>query len=169
MGSTPAGFPRELLNQPWSARIHHFQAYTMAHPRLVTVRDALLNAIHEVPSNSLILVLGPTGVGKTTLRAKVEQLLTAELLPMLEVDRGRLPVVSVECIAPESGSFSWREHFRRLLMQMEEPLVDYKINLEAPGRMGAKASDSCRIRKPLVQNTITPSSGRLRSDALWPC
>lgn len=108
----------------------------MAHPRLVTVRDALLNAIHEVPSNSLILVLGPTGVGKTTLRAKVEQLLTAELLPVLEVDRGRLPVVSVECVAPESGSFSWRDHFRRLLLQMEEPLVDYKINPEAPVRIG---------------------------------
>jgi hypothetical protein len=136
MGSTPAGFPRELLNQPSGARIHHFQTYTMAHPQLVTVRDALLNAIHEVPSNSLILVLGPTGVGKTTLRAKVEQLLIAELLPVLELDRGRLPVVSVECIAPESGSFSWRDHFRRLLLQMEEPLVDYKINPEAPVRIG---------------------------------
>lgn len=135
MGSTPAGFPRELLNQPWSARIHHFQTYTMAHPQLVTVRDALLNAIHEVPSNSLILVIGPTGVGKTTLRAKVEQLLAAELFPELEVDRGRLPVVSVECVAPESGSFSWRDHFRRLLLQMEEPLVDYKINPDAPVRI----------------------------------
>jgi hypothetical protein len=136
MGSTPAGFPQDLLNQPWSARIHYFQTYTMAHPRLVTVRDALLNAIHGVPSNSLILVFGPTGVGKTTLRAKVEQLLTAELLPVLEADRGRLPVVSVECVAPESGSFSWRDHFRRLLLQMEEPLVDYKINPEAPVRIG---------------------------------
>jgi len=136
MGSASAGFPRELLNQPWSARIHHFQTYTMAHPRLVTARDSLLNAIHEVPSNSLILVIGPTGVGKTTLRTKVEQLLTAELVPVLEVDRGRLPVVSVECIAPESGSFSWRDHFRRLLLQMEEPLVDYKINPEAPVRIG---------------------------------
>src|SRR6266516_2496027 len=131
-----AGFPPELLGQPWSARIHYFQTYTMAHPRLVTVREALLNAIHEVPANSLILVCGPTGVGKTTLRAKIEQLLTAELLPMLEADRGRLPVVSVECIAPESGSFSWRDHFRRLLLQMEEPLVDFKINPAAPVRIG---------------------------------
>jgi len=136
MGSTPAGFSRELLNHPWSARIHHFQTYTMAHPRLVAVRDALLSAINEVPSNSLILVLGPTGVGKTTLRAKVEQILTAELLPLLEVECGRLAVVSVECIAPESGSFNWRDHFRRLLLQMEEPLIDYKINPEAPVWIG---------------------------------
>jgi energy-coupling factor transporter ATP-binding protein EcfA2 len=136
MGSTPAGFPPELLGQPWSARIHYFQAYTMAHPRLVAAREALLNAIHEVPTNSLILVFGPTGVGKTTLRAKIEQLLALEVLPTLETDHGRLPVVSVECIAPESGSFNWRDHFRRLLLQMEEPLLDYKINPAAPIRIG---------------------------------
>ena len=123
MAVARAGFPPELLSQPWSARIHYFQVYMMAHPRLVATREALLNAIHEVPANSLILVFGPTGVGKTTLREKIEQVLAAELLPMLEADRGRLPVVSVECIAPESGSFSWRDHFRRLLLQDRKSVV----------------------------------------------
>jgi energy-coupling factor transporter ATP-binding protein EcfA2 len=119
MGHTSIGFPRELLNEPWTARIQYFRTYTMAHPCLVSAREALLNAIHEVPPNSLILVLGPTGVGKTTLRAKVEQVLTAEMLPSLSADSGRIPVVSVECVASEAGSFSWRAHFRRLLLQME--------------------------------------------------
>lgn len=135
MGNSSIGFPRELLNQPWTARIQYFRTYTMAHPCLVSAREALLNAIHEVPPNSLILVLGPTGVGKTTLRAKVEQVLTAEMLPELSADPGRYPVVSVECVAPEAGSFSWRDHFRRLLLQMEEPMVNYKIDPAAPVRM----------------------------------
>ena len=135
MGNTPIGFARELLNQPWTARIQYFRTYTMAHPCLVDAREALLNAIHEVPPNSLILVLGPTGVGKTTLRAKIEQVLTSEMLPSLSDDSGRIPVVSVECVAPEAGSFSWRDHFRRLLLQMEEPLVDYKIDPAAPVRV----------------------------------
>src|SRR5438034_9390933 len=97
-----------------------------------------MSVIQEVRANSFILVFGPTVVGKTTLREKIEPVLAAELLPMLEADRGRLPVVSVECIAPESGSFSWRDHFRRLLLQMDEPLVDYKINPEAPVHIGDK-------------------------------
>jgi energy-coupling factor transporter ATP-binding protein EcfA2 len=134
-GHSSIGFPRELLNQPWTARLQYFRTYTMAHPCLVDARDGLVNAIHEVPPNSLILVLGPTGVGKTTLRAKIEQLLTAEMHPSLSADSGRIPVVSVECVAPEAGSFSWRAHFRRLLLQMEEPLVDYKIDPEAPVRV----------------------------------
>lgn len=138
MGSTPITFPRALLTQPWGARLRYFQTYTMAHPHLVTARDALMNALHEVPPNSLILVLGPTGVGKTTLRAKIEQLLIAELRPVLEHDPGRLPVVSVECVAPDSGNFSWRDHFRRLLLHMEEPLVEYKLNPAAPMRSGER-------------------------------
>lgn len=128
MDTPPTGFPRELLTQPWTARLEYFKRYTMAHPRLVSARDALLGAIYESAPNSLILVLGPTGVGKTTLRMKVEQFLTTAMLADLRADPGQLPVVSVECIAPESGAFSWRDHFRRLLLQMEEPLLDHKLH-----------------------------------------
>ena len=67
MDAPPTGFPRELLTQPWRARLEYFRDYTIAHPRLVAARDALVGAIHERAPNSLILVLGPTGVGKTTL------------------------------------------------------------------------------------------------------
>ena len=140
MGSPATGCVRESPIQPWSTRIQVFQSFTMAHPHLIAARDQLMNAIHEVPPNSLILVLGPTGVGKTTLRTKIEQLLASELLPTLQDDRGRFPVVSVECIAPESGCFNWRDHFRQLLIQMEEPLVDYKINPEAPVRIGDRVT-----------------------------
>jgi hypothetical protein len=122
------GFPRELLSRPWKARLEYFKGYTMAHPRLVAARDALLDAIHERATNSLILVLGPTGVGKTTLRMRIEQLLITELSAELRADPGRLAVVSVECIAPDPGAFSWRDHFRRLLLQMDEPLVDHKLD-----------------------------------------
>src|ERR1035441_9653041 len=96
MDTGSAGFPRELLSQPWPARLGYFRAYTMAHPRLLVARETLLSAIHEVAPNSLILLMGPTGVGKTTLRAKVEQMLTTEMLPELGADPVRLPVVSVE-------------------------------------------------------------------------
>ena len=120
MGNLATSCLHEPTIQPWSARIQAFQSFTMAHPHLISAKDQLMNAIHEVPPNSLILVLGPTGVGKTTLRTKIEQLLASELLPTLQDDRGRFPVVSVECIAPESGCFNWRDHFRRLLIQMEE-------------------------------------------------
>ena len=128
--ATPPGFPRSLLTQPWSARLAHFQRYTVAHPRLIEAKEKLVGAIQNSEPNSLVFVFGPTGVGKTTLRLKAEQILTAELREELEQDQGRLAVVSVEAVAPESGSFSWRDHFKRLLLQMNEPLIEYKQDLQ---------------------------------------
>jgi energy-coupling factor transporter ATP-binding protein EcfA2 len=126
----PSEFPAALLSAPWPARLKHFQDFTVAHPRLVDAKDRLLAAIRESAPNSVILVLGPTGVGKTTLRMRVEQLLTAESLTALQNDPARLPVVSVEAVAPPSGNFNWRDHFRRMLYEMNEPLIDHKRKME---------------------------------------
>lgn len=110
------------------SRIDHFRSFTVAHPRLVEAKETLMNAIHGAEANSLIFVFGPTGVGKTTLRSKTEQMIDAEVLEELHEDSTRIPVVSVEAVAPESGSFNWRDHYRRLLHQLDEPLIDHKLN-----------------------------------------
>jgi hypothetical protein len=128
--TTPPEFPAPLLNAPWPARLRHFQDFTVAHPRLVDAKERLLAAIRECAPNAVILVLGPTGVGKTTLRTRVEQLLTAESLAALQTNPARLPVVSVEAVAPPSGNFNWRDHFRRMLYEMKEPLIDQKRKME---------------------------------------
>ena len=38
----PAGFPRSLLGAPWTARLAHFQRYTVAHPRLIEAKEKLV-------------------------------------------------------------------------------------------------------------------------------
>ncbi len=73
-----AGFPRELLTRPWAERLAYFQAYTVAHPALIAAKEKLA-AIYDSAPNSLILVLGPTGAGQTTLRLKIEQVLAQNL------------------------------------------------------------------------------------------
>src|SRR5438132_11370246 len=87
------------------ARLDRFRSVTVAHPRLMEAKDMLINVIRGAEPNSLIFVFGPTGVGKTTLRLKTEQMITTELLSKLHEDHSRIPVVSVEAVAPESGSF----------------------------------------------------------------
>lgn len=123
-----AGFPRELLDRPTSERLAYFRSYTIAHPRLTAISDTLMRAIQEPAGRSLILVIGPTGVGKTTLRLRVEQELKERFLAAREADPGRIPVVAIEAAAPDSGNFSWKDYYRRTLQALEEPLIDYKID-----------------------------------------
>src|SRR5436309_2824325 len=125
-----AGFPRELLARPSEERLAYFRAYTVAHPLLAEAKEKLMASISESEPNSLVFVFGPTGVGKTTLRLRAEQLISNELRSGLEHDRGRIPVVGVEAVAPESGRFCWSDHFRRLLVAMHEPLTDCKRDAE---------------------------------------
>jgi hypothetical protein len=121
------------------AKLQQFRKVTIAHPHLLAARERLITAISDSPRNSVVFVRGPTGVGKTTLRAKVESDLTAGLAPELKRDKGRLPVVSVEAVVPDTGNFSWRDHFRRLLGAMREPLINYKLDRQ--GRLrGANES-----------------------------
>ncbi|PTL35293.1 hypothetical protein CLG94_10320 [Candidatus Methylomirabilis limnetica] len=146
MDSAEHAFPPTLLTQPWPERLKHFHGYIMGHPHLVAAKDRLLAAIRELEPNSLVLVLGPTGVGKTTLKNGIEKELTKGLQEAMVTDPGRMPFISVEAVAPESGNFNWRDYFRRLLLQGAEPLVDHK-------RKGSLTEEEGMPVLPLIPGT----------------
>ncbi len=127
------GFSPELLKQPPTERLAYFENYTVAHPRLMEVYDILMRTIAEPAGASFIFVYGASGVGKTTLRLRVEQKLTELALSLLESDRGRVPVVGVEAVAPESRNFNWKDYYTRALIALEEPLIDYKFDYGVRG------------------------------------
>ncbi len=130
---TPAsdGFPRELLMRPPAERLAYFAAKVVAHPRLVDAHRAVHDALRQPTAPSLIVLYGPTGVGKTTLRLRLEQQLITEALPALEIDMARIPVLAVEAIAPESGQFNWKDYYARALVALNEPLLDRKVMVNA--------------------------------------
>jgi hypothetical protein len=120
-------FPPELLEQSPEARLGYFRSFTIAHPLLREADAALKQAIQEPTGWSLIFVYGPTGVGKTTLRRRVEKHLKEAMMEALRQDPGMLPVVSLEAPAPDSHQFSWKDYYLRALVEMEEPLIDRKL------------------------------------------
>jgi AAA domain len=120
-------FPRELLKQSNSKRASYFESYTIGHPQLKEASDSLTSAINDAIPGSLILVCGPTGVGKTTLRLRTEQRITTDMLKELESDPGRFAVVGIEAVPPDHGNFNWKDFYKRLLQQMDEPCIKHKI------------------------------------------
>ena len=126
-------FPRDLLTKPAETRLAYFRGFTMAHPLLREADQALREAIREPAGRSLIFVYGPTGVGKTTLRLRLEKFLKESFLQALRQDPGRMATVSIEAAAPDSAQFSWKDYYRRALIAMEEPLLDRKMNYRVRG------------------------------------
>jgi len=122
------GFPPELLGQPVPARLAYFVGKVVAHPHLQEAHHAVVRAIRQPAGASLILVFGPTGVGKTTLRRGVEKHLIEAALPELGRDPGRVPVVGLEAVASEAGQFNWKDYYTRALQALEEPLIPHKIS-----------------------------------------
>jgi hypothetical protein len=120
-------FPRDLLGQPPEARLGYFKSFTIAHPLLKEADAALKQAIQEPAGWSLIFVYGPTGVGKTTLRRRVEKQLKESMMEALRQNPGLVPVVSMEAAAPDSSQFSWKDYYRRALLALDEPLIDQKL------------------------------------------
>lgn len=120
-------FPRDLLGQPREVRLDYFKSFTIAHPKLKEADAALKQAIQEPAGWSLIFVYGPTGVGKTTLRRRVEKHLKESMMEALRQNPGLVPVVSMEAAAPDSSQFSWKDYYRRALLALDEPLINRKL------------------------------------------
>lgn len=105
-----------------------FKQYTMAHPRLKEMHEQVLRAIYEPGGVSLLFILGPTGVGKTTLVSRLMQQLTVDLRAELEQHRERIAVAAIEAEAPALGNYDFKQHFKRSLKAMGEVLIDYRLD-----------------------------------------
>jgi len=136
-----SGFPRTLLEQGRAERFAYFERYMAAHRRQKEADVALMRALAQArmirsarpdePTGAVILVFGPTGVGKTRVRLTVERRLIADALPSLAADPGYMPVRSVDVKAPDGGRFSWADFYERALLALDEPLIGYKVDPDA--------------------------------------
>jgi hypothetical protein len=126
-------FPTELLTKSTPERLDYFFNYTIAHPRLEEAFNFLKLVVSHSGEPGVIFIYGPTGVGKTTLRLLIEKWLIESSLPELEADLGCLPVASVEAVVQKSGLFNAKDHIKRCLFALNEPLIDHKINYGTRG------------------------------------
>ena len=146
--NNPKKFVLELLKKSKRERLKGFKAFTARHPQLLEAYEDLRCAVRDSSPGSIIFMYGPTGVDKTTLLKKLKKHLEEISLTELEGDHERFPVVTVRLSAPTSTSFEWKDYFKRTLRALEEPLVDYKLDMQRWNRLySVTASESERNRQ----------------------
>ena len=154
-------FPRYLLDESADSRLKYFRELKVKHPLLSSAYNELWDAVRDSNPGSIIFLLGPPGAGKSTLLEKTKAQMTETMLGELAVDAERLPVVMVQLDSPNHGNFDWIEYFKALLAEMEEPLIDYKEDMEALQEIRLQSHTSFLSNKRLI-NSDRPAMRALR-------
>jgi hypothetical protein len=154
----PEYFPSALLKQPNGARQEYFeQQCLIEHPRLLETLDATIQAICHPGGGAsvrrpgtMVLVIGPTRVGKTTFIHLLEERLFSHARTQMEQDPGFIPFSSVTTAGPEAGRFDWQTYYKAVLRGLRDPFVDGKT-ARIPTRELREAMEAALLhRKPLA-------------------
>ena len=113
------------------ARIDEFGCSMIAHPKLLHAFTQVFSEVKR-PNASIIEVMGPTGVGKTTLLNKLYRQTLSFFEPEMAKNHGVIPVNKFEAAAQENGMFQWVDLFQRILREHREPMLDSKTLPPAP-------------------------------------
>lgn len=131
-------FPFDLLTASVEDKKNYFLERTVNHPILNNTFSNVMDKINDAPRGKVFLVFGPTGVGKSTLCRRVNNEIIIKYLEHNNTDKGTIPIIMLEIPAPENGKFNWRDFYKRMLKELNEPLIEHKITNNTEERVEKK-------------------------------
>src|SRR5260370_36893629 len=154
----PERFPDELLKLPLGARQEYFeQRCFISHPRLLQTLDATIQAICPPGDGAgvrrpgtMVLVIGPSRVGKTTLIRLLEERLLAKSRALMVSDPSFIPFASILAAGSDTGRFEWGEYYRAVLRAFHDPFVDGKVARIRTRELREAMETALGARKPLA-------------------
>jgi AAA domain len=150
----PERFDPSLILQPAEIRQNYFENdCIILHLHLEEACDKILRAICSPGVESslrrlgkMVLVIGPTRVGKTTLIRELEKRLLERAKERMLLDPSIIPYATINI--PSSGRFEWIDYYKAVLRAIGDPFIDRRIN-SLRGRDFREAMEVALIqRKP---------------------
>lgn len=101
------------------------------HPRIGEV-VAEVEALSGLGAENIIMIVGPTGVGKSTLGVSIENRILKSHHQEMQVNAGLIPVLRIEARATSESEFNWKLFYLDVLEALEgevsTPAVAYGVN-----------------------------------------
>ncbi len=176
----PERFPPALLQQPPGARQEYFERQCLIeHPRLLEALDTTMRTISPPGEGAsmrrpgtMILVIGPARVGKTTFIRLLEKRLLEQSRTRMAQDPGFIPFASITATGPDTSRFDWQTYYRTVLRGLQDPFVDGQT-ARIPTRELREAMEAALLqRQPLAvivdeaHHFAKATSGRRLQDQL---
>ncbi|MCX7058806.1 MAG: ATP-binding protein, partial [Proteobacteria bacterium] len=125
--NTTPGFPRELLTATPAERLQHFINYKSEHSHLTNCFNLAMETIRSAAGPRVVIVTGPTGVGKTTMAQRIYSALEKEHAEEMLNDKGFIPIANVGAVPPTGRHFNWKDFYIRLLEGQGDVMLDRKL------------------------------------------
>ncbi len=100
--------------------VRDFMNKSISHPRIDEVIEEL-EALEQMGPNHIVMVTGPTGVGKTTLAQILHALMLKRYALDMQSNSGLIPVLRIEARATSETEFNWKLFYSDILEQLEGP------------------------------------------------
>jgi len=120
-------FPQELLRSTAKERIEYFKNGKAGHSALTAAFDRAMAVIGRSTGPKVVMVAGPTGVGKTTMARTIYRHVLKTYQAEAAADRSFVPIIGINAVPPNGASFSWKDFYIRLLEREGDVLIDRKL------------------------------------------
>lgn len=117
--------PKHIFDLPVDERIAYFAQEVIAdHPELTWSLDELDRKAYPMFDRRLILLIGPTGVGKTALLRKLVRRRIHKSAEAILKNRELVPAFMMEVETPDKGPFKFSALYRGALREMQAALPE---------------------------------------------
>src|SRR4051812_4179015 len=102
--------------------------FIVQHARFSQLNDDILTHLQNPNDHSLLLIIGPSGVGKTTYQYYLHDLLQSRIKLGVEDNFG--PPIYIEVPVRKKNEFPWRSFLEELLIELGDDGVNGKVDFD---------------------------------------
>lgn len=116
----------QVLRLSVDDRLAYFHTVRLNHQKVSQAISDLKLMAKPGAGSDITLLIGPTGVGKSTIVNVLREHVLREYEAQMREDLGMIPIAVAEAPASGERAFSWRIFYQRLGESLQEPLMSKK-------------------------------------------
>jgi hypothetical protein len=136
--------------------LHPFALKHIQHRAQIAAHRLLVDACLYQPTQGIVFLVGPTGVGKTTLLSKAAKELVDAYQEDMKEDPSMMPLLMISAKADGVKNFSFKEFYRRLLESTGDPFssAPRRVWDESEGKLRALERDGAAVRRDVLEDVL---------------